>query len=230
VTVKSELTSLNGADARTYYERPRAAATEALRRTLSHLRATTGDASVDTKMRTLHLTRYEDVSGTDMKAPVWEWTSLHFGYSGEELTAGSWSRITRAVTTAERVPIGREWLLDAHAFLDARNYNMALSAAAVACEVYAYDVLRRYLIRGGRVSKEQASGFLDQVTKGQLLPTLLSYFEIADASMIAKIVGVFTDRNAIMHGKRRALVSASKAEAAVIAAEFLERCLDGHRA
>jgi hypothetical protein len=223
VTVATDRTTLEGADLKTFYQGPRAAAAEALRRSLSHLRAVTGDVSVDTRMRGLRLTHYLDEAGNDVyPRPVWDSFRLpEMSFVGG-ITSKTWDQIAQHVTNNDRIPFSREWLLDARAFLAVRNYNMALAAAAVACELTAFELLRRALTDGERVSQSQAMRFLDRVSKQDLLPTLLAFFEIADQGMIDSLKLVFEDRNKIMHGQRVAQVRHDHACAAVGAAEFLE--------
>jgi hypothetical protein len=98
-----------------------------------------------------------------------------------------------AVQTGESVPIARAWLLDARAFYFARNFNMTVAAAAVACEVWDYELLRRHLVKGGRVSDAQARRFLEQVSNTELFATLFRYLQLLDAQAPDTLPTIFTE-------------------------------------
>jgi hypothetical protein len=157
-----------------------------------------------------------------VKYPHWLWFDLPLPQVVTELGSPAWARVADAVQNDKSVPIGHEWLLDARAFHLAHNYNMALSAAAIACEVYGYELLRRRLSEGDRVSKKGVTKFLEGVSRRDLFPTLFRYFEIADAATAEKIATVLSERNMILHGKQKRQVSEDRAAAALRMAEFLE--------
>ena len=102
---------------------------------------------------------------------------------------------------------------------------MAVAAAAVACEVYGYELVRRRLSQGNRVSNKGLTKFLEGVSRRDLFPTLFRYFGIADADTAEEIAKVLNERNQIIHGKQKRLVREGRVVAALRMAEFLESAL-----
>ena len=207
-----------------HYLKPRRCAQQALRRVLSHLRSTVPDSTaVDLNLSGFRFVEFLDEMFTSVDNPVsWNDMDVRPTLPDRGINEDSWAQIRHRAQADLAVPIGKNWLLDAKSFLVTNNANMALTAAAVACEVFAYELIVQELTRNDRVTATQATKFVDEVSNRVLLPTMLTYFNIGDSDLVAAVHDLFSDRNSIIHGKRKTPIAYKKAQTAVWAAESLE--------
>jgi len=192
-----------------------------------HLRSVTGHAGLDVYLASLTLLDFSSDDGTITRSPFFE-VSRHLPFVGY-VDGDRWDAVVSAVSSNAPLRVDEEWLRDAMAHHWAQNYNMALFAAAVACEIAAYALIRAALIPSG-VSKSQSETFVREVSNRELLPTMLTHLGLADSTRVEAIQRTFEARNQIAHAvqarstprvSRFNQISESQSQDAINAARFL---------
>jgi hypothetical protein len=206
--------------ARDFDVRFRQPAVAALQRTMRHLRVVTDDPGIDAFLGTLRLLEVQAEDGNSLyeHQDDFDWAASKY-----ILTHDDWQLVKQDVLDEKKEPrLDRELLLNARMFLQMRNYNIALVNAAIAAEMFLYQLVLRQLVHRNRVPYFNPQ---DRTKDNQYRLDLLLKHGVITQDQLDRLSETFRIRNEIVHWKRRDLIPHDQAELAISAARDMKLLL-----
>jgi len=167
-------------------------ATDALRKVVTHLRYVLREPRLDVRLGSLEVADW-GMSGWGgnaqllpgpVRPPIFDLLS-----PAPTVTADVWDAVARGARENSRLPLEREWLLEAMAFLYDLNFAMSVIAAAIACEIAAAKLVEEAMTAEGRITPGQARDFADEVSKRKM-PLFLKYLDAVTPELAVEVTGL----------------------------------------
>ena len=140
------------------------------------------------------------------------------------LDAHSWEMAAAMLRDNLEIPLWQDVLLDARLYRDRHDHRVALILSAVVIEIAMTSFLRKRLtvdLTQKGITPNEIGKYIEQISNRLLVRVALSWHtDIPHHEELLNCRKVLIDRNALLHGQKRA-VTAREASDAILAAEWL---------